>query len=256
MSLLGLGHSATHPQPDRDRTPTSIRHISIVTDTPANRGTSSMFQPTDPKAHTRELYQMYLEQDWERRAHIEVSDFCAHLLHISTTEQPSQFSFSNADAGLSSQYSQFDEYAPRADREAADAIIASRQYRQKKKAYMDAKSEKERYEPFINLVNYIIDQLTARMNKSLQAKKKKEEEMNKLVLVRNDPKAIKGSIVCRSPDVVAIRQRIRYTRGKAVNRSENWKSPNTNPNGFYWPELLFFVEFEAESAQTQGECPR
>ena len=111
----------------------------------------------------------------------------------------------------------------------------------------------DRYSPFIELANHVIDQLSASSdldpNSSIQ-------------FCRNDPATIQGSRGIRKPDVVVVLKKSLEVpeRGDVDNLMRHRPSKEAD---FWWAELLVFFEFklvekslEPQDAVTRGDCSR
>ena len=110
--------------------------------------------------------------------------------------------------------------------------------------------ETDRYSPFIELANHVIDQLN--INPNL-------DSHSKIQFCRNDPVPIRGSHASRKPDVVVV-----LNKSLEVPRRGNvdiLKGHGLKEVPFWWTELLAFFEFkrvekslEQQDAVTGDDC--
>lgn len=208
----------------------------------------------DPEGtdHTRANYDMYLHNDLKNiKGEVAMEDFCTHLLHISTDAPSPSFTFDvenieSIGRALGEKYEwDFDTYAPRANVVRAQEIVNSPDFQRLNAEYKKAKPERARYKPFVKLVNHVLDKL-----------RESQPAPGDLVFVRNDPQTLQGfQGEQRSSDVAGIRRKLmKFSKnGVETDRANDWDNKGPHMAPFHCRELLFFVEFERESNQTQGK---
>ena len=96
-----------------------------------------------------------------------------------------------------------------------------------------AYQETGRYSPFIELANYVIDQLNPNPNLGPNSS---------IRFCRNDPATIQGSRGIRKPDVVVVLNKSLAVRGDVDNLMRH--GPESKETSFWWTELLAFFEFK------------
>jgi hypothetical protein len=176
---------------------------------------------------------------------VSIQDFCAHILRISTNTAP-DFVFNtnsekmdNVCARLKQLYTS-NEYAPRADSARANTIIRSPTFIKLRNKYADQTQEEMRYEPFVKLANFILQQLRGR-----------DPVDADLVFVKHNSQVVQGlRHYDRYPDIVGMREKKKMYED--APRSRNWDKNGPDMKAMHYRELLFFVELEQERNQTNG----
>lgn len=111
-------------------------------------------------------------------------------------------------------------------------IAGSRGFKDKLESFMmPVSTERQRYHPFLELVGYILGELSG--NNTLEA-------------CRNDPAIINGSYSKRSPDII-MASKATFVRGARFGADGLCKSGPTGSLAdlmFHWFELLFFFELK------------
>jgi hypothetical protein len=99
--------------------------------------------------------------------------------------------------------------------------------------------ETDRYPPFIELANHVIDQLHSPNPKSKK-------------FCRNDPVTVKGSHAERKPDVVVVFNKSLEMPGR---RGKNLMEHGPKQAPFWWSELLFFFELKLRDKCLEPQDP-
>ncbi|KAH9004959.1 hypothetical protein EDB86DRAFT_2825332 [Lactarius hatsudake] len=108
-------------------------------------------------------------------------------------------------------------------------VVCTRFFQTRVSRYRDANRETSRYPAFIELANYIMDELGRNPESNIH-------------FCRNDPVRVGGSRADRKPDVVGVRDE----NLKMLGRSsvDNLMDSGPNEACFWWTELLFFFELK------------
>ena len=181
----------------------SVRTSSLQ-DTPWNKGSGSHSRFNTQ--NTQQEYKPYLEEDLKNsKVTIPFEEFLTHILRVSPEWRDQTKTL-------------------------IDKITESEEYNQNLEAYTaDIARETDRYHPFAELANYVMQQLQG----------KKEPD---ICFGRNDPIIVRGSCAHRKPDVCTAHKDVvnEGERGGVDNLSK--KGPAECP--FHWADLISFWEFK------------
>jgi hypothetical protein len=190
------------PQMVNDSTRTSS-----LQDTPWSKGSGS--RSGFCIRHTQDDYKPYLKEDLECcRASITFDQFLRHILRVPPEWRLQQ-------------------------KQSIETIVNSKRYQDMLPRYTSQiHHEAERYHPFTELVNHVMEKLRGR-----------EEFV--VAFCRNDPIIIKGSYAQRKPDCTGVENDV-------VNEGERGGVDDLSKGGpvrnaFFWTDLVSFLEFKIKA---------